>query len=137
MSRGHMVKKTQIDYERFCKEVLCLNSKIRFASILNRNGKNIAGGYREYTSSLLSNSEIKISLQYAFKRWENRGNLAHRIGETVYSMTEYEKIKQITIPIGKTNLLLISTEINVNHSKILEKVSVLINEHFQGLLLKH
>ncbi len=132
-----MVKKIQIDYERFCKEVLGINSKIRFASVLNRNGKNIAGGYRENTSSLLSNSEIKMSLQYAFKRWENRGNLAHRIGETVYSITEYEKVKQITIPIGKTSLLLISTEVNANHSKILEKVSVLINEHFRGLLLKH
>ncbi len=132
-----MVKKIQIDYEMFCKDVMGLNSKVRFAVILNRNGKNIAGGYREYTSSLLSNSEIKMSLQYAFKRWENRGNLAHRIGETVYSMTEYEKIKQITIPVGKTNLLLISTEVNANHSKILEKVSVLINEHFRGLLLKH
>jgi len=68
---------------------------------------------------------------------ENRGNLAHRIGEAVYSITEYEKIKQITIPIGKTNLLLISTEVNANHSKILEKVCALINEHFRGLLLKH
>jgi len=132
-----MVKKIQIDYERFCKEVLGINSKIRFASVLNRNGKRVAGGYREYTSSLLSNSEIKMSLCYAFKRWENRGNLAHRIGETVYSITEYEKVKQITIPIGKTSLLLISTEVNANHSKILEKVSVLISEHFRGLLLKH
>ena len=132
-----MIKKIQIDYERFCKEVLGINSKIRFASVLNRNGKNIAGGYRENTSSLLSNSEIKMSLYYAFKRWENRGNLAHRIGETVYSITEYEKVKQITIPIGKTSLLLISTEVNANHSKILEKVSMLINEHSRGLLLKH
>ncbi len=132
-----MVKKIQIDYERFCKEVMCINSKIRFAAVLNRNGKNIAGGYREYTSSLLSNNEVKMSLYYAFKRWENRGNLAHRIGETVYSITEYEKVKQITIPIGKTSLLLISTEVNANHSKILEKVSVLINEHSRGLLLKH
>ena len=132
-----MVKKIQIDYERFCKEVFAINSKIRFAAVLNRNGKNIAGGYREYTSSLLSNNEVKMSLYYAFKRWENRGNLAHRIGETVYSITEYEKVKQITIPIGKTSLLLISTEVNANHSKILEKVSLLINEHFRGLLLKH
>jgi len=132
-----MVKKIQIDYERFCKEVLGINSKIRFAAILNRNGKSIAGGYREYTSSLLSNNEVKMSLYYAFKRWENRGNLAHRIGETVYSITEYEKVKQITIPIGKTRLLLISTEVNANHSKILEKVSMLINEHSRGLLLKH
>jgi len=132
-----MVKKIKIDYERFCKEVMCINSKIRFAAVLNRNGKRIAGGYREYTSSLLSNNEVKMSLYYAFKRWENRGNLAHRIGETVYSITEYEKVKQITIPIGKTSLLLISTEVNANHLKILEKVSALINEHFRGLLLKH
>jgi len=132
-----MVKKIKIDYDRFCKEAMCVNSKIRFAAILNRNGEKIAGGYRENTSSYLSPDEVKKSLYYAFKRWEYRGTLAHRIGETVYSVTEYEKVKQITIPIGKTNLLLISAEINANHSKILEKVCLLIDEHFRGLLLKH
>ena len=131
-----MVKKNQIDYEGFCKKIMDISSKIRFVAILNSNGEKIAGGYREYTSSLLSNKEVKISLLYAFKRWENRGSLSHRIGEPIYSITEYEKVKQITIPIGKTYLLLISTEVNTSYLKILEKVSELIDEHFRGLLLK-
>ena len=76
-----------------------------------------------------------MSVYYAKKRWENRGHLSHRIGNARYSLTEYEKVKQITIPIGKNRLLLISTEVNANHIVILEKVSLLISDHFQGILL--
>jgi len=66
----------------------------------------------------------------------HRGHLTHRIGAAKYSITEYEKVKQITVPLGKNRLLLISTEINANHTKILEKVSLLVGEYFRGLLLK-
>lgn len=132
-----MTKKFQADYERFCKEVRSINYKIRFAAILNKKGKRVAGGYREKISSHLSPAEINLSLYYAHQRWENRGHLSRRIGDARYSLTEYEKVKQITIPIGKNHLLLISTEVDANHLKILEKISALIDDHFRGLLLKH
>ena len=131
-----MVKKIPIDYERFCSEVLSINQKIRFASIINKYGTKIGGGYRKNISSYLSPEEVKMSLYYAKKRWENRGHLSHRIGYARYSLTEYEKVKQITIPIDKNHLLLISTEINANHLVILEKVCLLISDHFRGILLK-
>lgn len=130
-----MAKKFQIDYEMFCKEVMSINYKIRFAALLDKKGKRIAGGYRENISSYLSPHEVNMSLYYAHQRWENRGKLSNRIGDARYSLTEYEKVKQITIPIGKRFLLLISTEINANHLKIMEKISMLIDDHFRGLLL--
>jgi len=131
-----MKKELKIVYETFCQEVLYSNQHIRFAAILNRNGTRIAGGYRKKVSSLLTPDEIQMSLYYAKQRWENRGHLSHRLGAAKYSITEYEKVKQITVPIGKNRLLLISTEINANHTKILEKVSLLVGEYFRGLLLK-
>ena len=131
-----MEKELKIMYETFCQEVLYLNQHIRFAAILNRNGIRVAGGYGKNISSLLTPDEVNMSLFYAKKRWEHRGHLSHRLGPAKYSITEYEKVKQITIPIGKNRLLLISTEIKANHTKILENVSLLVGEYFRGLLVK-
>jgi len=124
-------------YETFWQEVLYSNQYIRFTAILNRNGIRIAGGYRKKVSSLLTPDEVNMSLYYAKKRWEYRGHLIHRLGAPKYSITEYEKVKQVTIPMGKNRLLLISMEIKANHTKILEMVSLLIGDYFRGLLLKH
>ena len=41
-------------------------------------------------------------------------------------MTEYEKIKRITIPMTKDQLLLVSTEIDVDHIKIINEIFKLI-----------
>jgi len=132
-----MVKNFQIDYEQFCKEIMLINHKIRFAALLDKNGKRLAGGYGENISSHLSPDEVDMSMYHAKQRWDNRGRLSHRLGDARYSLTEYEKVKQITIPIGKNSLLLISTEVNTNHIIILEKVCLLIDNHFRGLLLQH
>jgi len=128
--------KQEIDYEGFCTNVKNLNEKIRFAAVLDLTGKRIGGGYSENVSSHLSLAEVKQSMQYAIKRWENRDRLSHRIGHPRYSLTEYEKVKQITIPIGKNHILLLSTEVTVDHVKLLEKICSLIDQYFRGFLLK-
>ncbi|NIP61593.1 MAG: hypothetical protein GWN01_05920 [Nitrosopumilaceae archaeon] len=57
----------------------------------------------------------------------SRGNLAHKIGNEKFSMTEYDKIKQISIPLNGKNLLLISTDLDANHNKIIERSLGLID----------
>ena len=37
-------------------------------------------------------------------------------------MAEYEKIKRITMPLEGDHLLLISTEVNADHQKIIDSV---------------
>jgi len=41
-------------------------------------------------------------------------------------MAEYEKIKRITIPLEDDNLLLVTTEIEVDHGKIINDVRKLV-----------
>ena len=118
-----------MDYEKLCNEIMNLDSLIRFVGILNQKGEKIAGGTRENISSMLSPEEVKMSMYYASKRWDTRGKLSHRIGDAKYSMTAYEKVNQITIPIEKKNLLLMSTEPNVKPLEIIDKVFELINNH--------
>ena len=115
-----------VNYDKFCNDVLDIDHSIRFAAIGNRNGELIGSGTRQDIQSLLDPQEVKMSIYHAYLRNETRKNLAHRIGKEKYSMTEYEKIKRITIPVEKDHLLLVSTELNVDHTKIVNDIFKLI-----------
>lgn len=106
-----------------------IDNNIRFVVVLSSYGEKIAGGFRPHTESFLSPDEIQMSLFYAGQRWDTRTHLVHRIGKAKYSITEYEKVKQFTLPIDEKHLLLISTEPNVPHDKIIENTFKLIKQN--------
>lgn len=80
------------------------------------------GGEREGVSSLLTPAETKRSLLQALARWSLRNELARKIGRGKYAMAEYEKIKRITVPLDDTHLLLVTTEVDVDHMKIINGI---------------
>ncbi len=108
-----------MNYDILCKEILAIDPNVRFA-VAFREGERLGGGYRDNVSSLLSPEEVNTSLSYACQRWETRKNLAHRIGKAKISITEYEKVKQITLPVDEKTLLLVSLETNVDHFRVVE-----------------
>lgn len=108
-----------MNYDILCKEILEIDPNVRFAVAL-REGERLGGGYRDNVSSLLSPEEIKMSLSYACQRWETRKSLAHRIGNAKFSITEYEKVRQITMPVDEKTLLLVSLETNVEYFRVVE-----------------
>lgn len=118
-----------MDYDSICNDIIDLDPLIRFVAIMNPLGEKVAGGFRNGVSSLLNPDEVKMSMHYALQRWEARGNLSHRIGDAKYSTTAYEKVKQITMPINKTDLLLISVEPNANQIQIIDRVLGLIKKN--------
>lgn len=105
-----------IDYEKFCDEVIKLDKKIRFVGIFNSHVRLIK--MREGLQSYLSNEETKNSIIDTFSKWRTRQGLAKKLGEPLYAMAEYEKVKRITIPINDDGLILVSTEPSVNHETI-------------------
>jgi hypothetical protein len=120
-----------MDYDELCKRIMDLDKQIRFVGILGKNGDIIWGGLKEGVGGFLTPNEVKMSLHYAAQRWETRKNLSYKIGRPQYSMTVYEKIKQFSIPMTNNDLLLISSEPQIEHEKLLEKILHLINENFR------
>ena len=108
-----------MNYDILCKEILAIDPNVRFA-VAFREGERLGGGYRDNVSSLLSPEEVNTSLSYACQRWETRKNLAHRIGNAKISITEYEKVRQITLPVDEKTLLLVSLETNVEYFRVVE-----------------
>ena len=90
-----------MNYDKFCNDVLDMDHGIRFVALGNRNGELVGSSTRQDAQRLLDPQEVKMSIYHAYLRNETRKNLAHRIGKVKYSMTEYEKIKRITVPIEK------------------------------------
>jgi hypothetical protein len=117
---------TAMDYERLCKDILNLDPKVRFAGICDETGEIKYGGQREGVKNLLSPEETKKSNLQALARWGLRNALAPKIGKGRYSMAEYEKIKRITAPLENYHLLLVTTEVEAEHGRIIDNILQLL-----------
>ncbi|HEY9386836.1 MAG TPA: hypothetical protein VIP70_07335 [Nitrososphaeraceae archaeon] len=111
-----------MEYGKLCKDILDLNPKIRFAGVCDDTGEIKYGGQRQGVNNLLSAEETKRSNLQALARWSLRNSLAPKIGKGKYAMAEYQKIKRITVPLENYHLLLITTEIEADHGKIIDTV---------------
>ena len=119
-----------MDYGKLCYDVLDLDPKVRFVGVCDNTGIIKNGGLREGIKSLLTDEEIKKSNLITLERWRLHNKMADRIGKARYAMEEYEKVKQITMPLEDEHLLLISTEVDADHGKIIESAIQLIISNY-------
>ena len=116
-----------MDYGKLCKEILDLDPKIRYAGVCDDTGETKFGGQREGIQNLLSPDENKRSNLQALARWALRNTLSPKVGKGRYAMAEYEKVKRITIPLeDNSHLLLVTTEMNADHTRIIQQVLKLV-----------
>ncbi len=111
-----------IDYNGLSDEVLKLVPNVRFAGVANSKGEQIAGGPKEGIDPILSDDEVAMSIHYALQKRELYTNLAYKIGKERSSITEYEKVTLISIPINSNELFLVSTEPRADYLKIIDYV---------------
>ena len=111
-----------IDYNEISKQVLDLDSQVRFAGVVNNKGVIIAGGQKENIEQLLSDDDVKMSIHYALQKRDLYTNLAYRIGYERSSITEYEIVTMMSIPINSNELFLVSTEPRADYLKIIDYV---------------
>lgn len=119
-----------MDYDKLCADIRELDPKIRFVGVCNESGEIKYGGLGEGMTTLLSADETKRSNILAIERWKLHNALAPKIGKVRYAMEEYEKIKQFTIGLEANHLMLISTEVDAEHSRIIESSIKLIISYY-------
>jgi hypothetical protein len=107
-----------IDYGRIYKDIMNFDPKIRLVTICDRNGVTMYSQHREGVRNLLSPEESKKSLVLAINAWKIRNELANKIGKG-----KYEKIKRITMPVGDKHLLYVTTEVEADHSKVIDGIT--------------
>lgn len=109
-----------INYNELSKQVLDLDSQIRFAGVANSKGEMIVGEHKDNVEKILVGDEVKMSIHYALQKRDLYTNLAYKIGSEKSSITEYERVTLISIPINSNELFMISTEPRADYLKIID-----------------
>ncbi len=115
-----------MNYEELCKSILELDSKIRFAGVVNTKGVLINNLEQKGVEQYLSPDELKMSIHYSMWEWEKSQNLSHELGFERSSVLEYDKVTLISIPINKSNLFVASIEPKEDFFKMIMKIKSLI-----------
>ena len=115
-----------MNFEKFYDDVMKIDDSIQYAIILSKTGESLFGGYRKGITPVLTEDELKMVHFYAVQRWDTRKNIEHRIGKTRYSMGEYELMKRISFPINDKYLMMVHTNTQNDHQKIISEILDLI-----------
>lgn len=111
---------TNKDLEEVCRTILNLNEQVRFVEIIYKD--NTFRKKRPDLQTLLSPEETEESIDDAIARWEFRKKLAHKLGDPLYAMTEYEKTTRVTIPMNHNGLILVSMDPEGFHEEIIKEI---------------
>lgn len=129
-------------FEEFCRDVVELDPKIRFAGIADVDGKLESTANRKGLVPLLSAEEraqyaiTAATRQYTRLRWE------YRLGKISYASSHYTKLIRATIPIADENsrlahVLLLSFDADADnfHQIITKKIIPMVAKNM-GKFLK-
>jgi len=116
-----------LEYEKICDEILECDKKIRYVGVYDYG--ELYDKMRSGLKSHLSREETELSLSQAIYRWSTRKKIAGKIGNPIFALAKYEKIFRITVPISGAGLILISTELDSDVIKIVDKVLKIKNKY--------
>jgi hypothetical protein len=95
-------------YEQLLNMLMDFTDSIRFAAICDSKGDILWNSQRAGIKNLIPLADTKKTLQRAIGAWQERSKVTDKVGRGLYVIAAYEKIKRITIPLDKGNLLFIS-----------------------------
>jgi hypothetical protein len=96
MSRPQADRDPQL-FKQECNNILAISPRIRYAGIINKFGRTLAGGLRKGVIPLLKPEEARNEHFIEATRNQFRRNLENSIGREEYTLTENEKVKILTL----------------------------------------
>jgi len=116
-----------MNFKKLCTDFLKLDKKIRFVGVLNSKGILVEQKSRDYSTSLLTDDELKMLVYYTFDRWNRLQNLQHKLGRVKETITKFDKASTIMLFLDN-NLFLVSTDPNSNNAKIASNLWKIIDK---------
>ena len=84
-------------YKQECRDILAVSPRIRYAGIINKFGRTLAGRLRKGVIPLLKPDEARNEHFIEATRNQLRKNFEKSIGREEYTFTENEKVKILTL----------------------------------------
>ena len=98
-------------HEKLLNMLMEFNPLVRFTAICSKNGEVEWSSQRDGITNIIPLDETKASIIRASEAWKAREELSQSgTGRGMYTITAYEKIKRITIPLDDEHILFISTD---------------------------
>ena len=97
-------------HEKLLNMLMEFNPLVRFTAVCSKDGEIEWSSQRDGITNIIPLEETKASIQRASASWNAREELSQNgTGRGMYTITAYEKIKRITIPLDDDHILFIST----------------------------
>ena len=98
-------------HEKLLNMLMEFNPLVRFTAVCSKDGDVEWSSQRDNVTNIIPLEETKASIVRAAKSWQERTHLSENgTGRGMYTITAYEKIKRITIPLDDDHILFISTD---------------------------
>jgi hypothetical protein len=98
-------------HEKLLNMLMEFNPLVRYTAVCSKDGEIQWSSQRDNTTNIIPLEDTKASLKRAADSWNARKELSKNgTGKGMYTITAYEKIKRITIPLDDDHILFISTD---------------------------
>ncbi len=110
------------DYNQRLERILKIDENIRFVAVSDMDGNQIVSRSRPGVGMYLSPSDTQETLQHAAAAWKSRMKHYDKIGNGIYTLAVYEKLRRVTIPLKSGNLLLVTIDNHGGQHQIVDKI---------------
>ncbi|WP_299293686.1 hypothetical protein [Nitrosopumilus sp.] len=96
--------------EKLLNMIMDFNKSVRFAAICNDQGEILWNSQREGVKNIVPLDETKKAIKRTIDAWEENSKISNQVGSGLYSIASYEKIKRVSIPLGRGHVLFLSID---------------------------
>lgn len=114
------------DYPKVCNAILEIDSKIRFAGVINERGRLVAGGMKENVEPLESEKDDEMIFMELALRVKMRKEFDKQLGCVNFAMASRERALAISVPLGD-DILYVVSEPDTDYATLPKKITQIIN----------
>jgi hypothetical protein len=128
-----MSKSNKDHFESLSKEILKINSSLRWIAIADSNGTLLNIARRDGLEPLMTRQENQEYTLNAITRHKSRLKFEDKLGRLVYSLGKYEKLVRIVTPINNKYYVLLTVDVEEPHidSLMREQIIPKIRDNIQ------
>jgi len=120
-------------FESLSKEILKINSSLRWIAIADSSGTLLNIARRDGLEPLMTRQENQEYTLNAIARHKSRMKFEDKLGRLVYSLGKYEKLVRIVTPINNKYYVLLTVDVEEPHidSLMREQIIPKIKDNIQ------
>ncbi len=111
-----------MNFKELLETIIQSNQDIRFTAIFDRYGTIKEKIQKDETSPMLDEYETKTMLREAASLWFHRRNLVNKLGKGHYSMTVYDNLIRVTMPLIADYFIIISHDHLDDQPSLVKKI---------------